>query len=258
MNATEYKSVRKWFKNYINRLMIDSPENRIKIKNKALHCVRTAKIVKKLSKSIKIRKQEIITVEAAALVHDIGKIRQYSDKNPEDHGIYGKKVLEKCNFFRDSDDKEYIFNIVEFHNNCKLPDMLDPVTKKYLKLLRDADKLDLLYIITESYKNNNFSKQWITQNKLPDNPCISERIKISLLNEETADYSDVKNNNDMKCLFLSWIYDINFIKSFKILKKMKIVEKIFKKVPENKDYKDISIKINFYIKEKINGFNNSK
>jgi putative nucleotidyltransferase with HDIG domain len=258
MNRKEYISVKKWSDSYIDSLAQEYPEKRIKIKNKYLHCKRTAKTGKFLCKSLKLEKQETTAAVTSCLLHDIGKIKQYSDKTTENHGIYGRKIIENSLILDNIHEKKYILNAVEFHNNPVIPDKIDKISNKYLKILRDADKLDLFFIITKGYSGKYLKKQWFEQINLPDTPCISKKIKISLKNKQTADYLQVKNNNDLNCLFLSWIYDINFKESFIMIKKMNITGKILRKLPEKEEYIKIVNEVNNFIKRQINGFNNSR
>ncbi len=93
MKISSNKSIKLWFKIYIDILKSESPEKRIKIEHKAEHSVRVSKIIKKLGRSKNMNRKDIQTAEIAGLLHDIGKIKQYSENpsNEEDQAAMGKK-----------------------------------------------------------------------------------------------------------------------------------------------------------------------
>lgn len=253
MNNTDYKSIKTWFKHYIRILKSRSPLNSKKIKWKALHSVRVSKIIKKLCRSLNMRGKEILIAESAGLLHDIGKIKQYSEdaSNKSGHGSYGKKILEENNILKNviktGETKNYILNAVEFHNKLVTPDNITNKDLTYLKLVRDADKIDLLYVITEGYSKNNFQKQWTPDTALPDTKGISENVYKSIMNKEVINSSNIKNLNDKKCSFLSWIFDVNYKMSFRMIYKRNFVEKIFKVLPKTEEFKNIFNKIRMFL-----------
>ena len=81
-------------------------------------------------------------------------------------------------------------------------------------MLRDADKLDIWKVFTDSYIDGaNLSKAVI--HGLHDTPGISDALYNDLTRGKVANYSDAKNLNDFKLLQTGWVYDVNFAPTFR-------------------------------------------
>ena len=83
--------------------------------------------------------------------------------------------LLKDNFvsrFVSKNKENLILNVVKYHNKLEIPEFLDEDTKKILKVVRDADKIDIL--MTQCLEEN-------FENKIQN---ISAEILDSFLNEK--------------------------------------------------------------------------
>jgi len=49
---------------------------------------------------------------------------------------------------------------------------------------------------------------------------------------------DLKTLNDFKLLQIGWVYDLNFVPSFQIVKKKKYLEKLEEALPQSKEIKE--------------------
>ena len=70
------------------------------------------------------------------------------------------------------------------------------------------------------------------------------------MDEKIIDSRNIKNQNDKKCSYLSWIFDIYFKDTFKIVKKRKYLEKILKVIPRTERLTDIAYKFKSYMDNK--------
>ncbi len=253
LNSKKLETIKLWFKNYIDLLKSESPGNYRKINLKAEHSIRVSKIIKKIGRSIDINKKDIQISEIAGLLHDIGKIKQYSDDTlkKEDHAAYGVKILNENNVIDDTEIKDLIFETIKCHNKLEIPKEYSKESLIFSKLLRDADKLDLLDVLTVYYCKQDFSRLWIINIDLPDTPGISNNIFEAIMNNKVISSKYIKNMNDKKCSFLSWIFDVNYKESYRIIKKQNILEKIFSILPDKKVFADISNKICTYMNNQL-------
>ena len=119
----------------------------------------------------------------------------------------------------------------------------------YSKLIRDADKLDILKLISENYEEEGKRQESGLELYLPDTAGCSESIIKDILNNRMAKMGDVKNLNDVKLLRLSWIFDINFPATFSILKKHKYLDTIISSMPEAEDTCTIRKHLEDYLNE---------
>ncbi|MEA1967197.1 MAG: HD domain-containing protein, partial [Thermodesulfobacteriota bacterium] len=88
------------------------------------HTLRVCKEILYLGKELCLSKEQMLLAETTALLHDIGRFRQFKEYNTfldqisEDHAALGLREIEKKNMlaFCTNDEKELIKNSIKFHN----------------------------------------------------------------------------------------------------------------------------------------------
>ena len=84
------------------------------------------------------------------------KYKTFKDSESENHALLGVKILKKTGVFSRLSLKEndIILKAVEYHNLIEIPGCAESSKELlfYSKLIRDADKLDILKLICEDYK----------------------------------------------------------------------------------------------------------
>ena len=99
-----------------------------------------------------------------------------------------------------------------------------------LKLLRDADKINILQVVTEHYAGINRNNA--INLGLPDTPEISEKIVQCILGKKIANVKDMRTVNDFKLLQVSWVFDINFPRTYQIFKQRSYIDKLSSALPQ--------------------------
>jgi len=127
------------------------------INRKINHSLRVSEICKKIAISLNLNDELIEVAAFIGLVHDIGRFKQweiyhtYNDLKSVDHAMVGIKILFDNNFIKKFivDNKYYdiILNAIKCHNEYILDCGLDENSLIMSKILRDADKIDILYMI---------------------------------------------------------------------------------------------------------------
>ncbi len=102
-----------------------------------------------------------------------------------------------------------------------------------LKLLRDADKIDILHVVTEHYAG--FSRNEAINIGLPDTSEISDEIVHSIMKCKSVKVQDVKTINDFKLLQVGWIFDLNFPRTYQIFKQRLYLDKLSTSLPQTGD-----------------------
>lgn len=191
------------------------------------HSLRVMEYSKKIAESLKLSKEQIDLATLIGLLHDIARFEQrrlygtYSDKLSIDHGNFGVELLEKDNFIRKFIDTDKYDDIIKTairnHNKYKIED-LDGEKLIQSQIIKDADKLDIFYLVANEYyrdvevtENSEISEDYLEQ--LRERNCIYRKA------DETQ--------ADELVLITSFIYDIYFDYSLKIIKDEKYIEKIF-------------------------------
>ena len=170
----------------------------------------------------------------------------------------GVKVLFEDEKIKDfiPDTREYdqtIKNAIEYHNKFKVPDELSEKDKMFCKIIRDADKLDILEIFVINGEDTILIGK---NNGYEVTPNITKEFLDALFQGKQIDRKYQKYFLDWYLNTLTFLFDINYAKSFEIIKDKKYIDTtidlIEKIVPEDKEiFEKIREYMNNYIKERI-------
>ena len=253
-----FENAEKEFLKYINQFNLQDK----KMERKKLHSFRVMKNSEILAQKLQLSQEETDVARLIGLLHDIGRFEQYEkaekflNEKEFDHGNYGEFLLKKDNYIEKYiSDKKYIpiiLKAVKNHNKYKIEKGLTQKEEMFCKLIRDADKLDILYEAVFIY--------WTDKKEI-------ENIENSKINKKIEE--DFKRQQEVKkigneqfdsvnhlLILLSYIYDTNYKETMKIIYEKQSVEKILKrfnfKNEETKEkMKEMKKIIEQYINSKI-------
>ena len=241
MNAQDILlGLKTWFKDYIRRFSSDDPVVQASMDLKTDHTRRVCEAIVNIGGSLDLSREDLCLAEVAALLHDIGRFEQYrryrtfSDYKSEDHAALGVKVIKANRVLHNLEPAmaEIIVRVVGYHNRAVLPAGEEERCLFFLKLLRDADKVDIWRVVTDYYQNAGHHRNHTLELDLPDEPRISDPVYKALMNGKLVQMADIKTLNDFKLLQIGWIYDINFPRAFQIVRENRYLEMIRDALPE--------------------------
>lgn len=260
MKAEQLEKFRVWFDNYVAGFYGDDEYVNANLKLKEDHSHRTCQQMLYLVDELGLTQEQRRLAEAVALFHDIGRFKQfvehktYHDPRSLNHCILGLQILRETGVLESLEEKEkqIIESAVECHGMKELPSGLDGDCLLYSKLIRDADKLDIFYIVIEGYRQYRDNPESFNfEVELPDEPQYSAEIAEKVLAGRRIDYNMLRTWNDMKLLQLSWVYDVNFAASLKRMKEFRLPEQIFEFLPRCDDIEKIRQKVLDYMDARI-------
>ena len=220
------------------------------ISKKYYHSLRVTDICEELAINNNLSQGDIYLSIVIGVLHDYGRFYQwkkyktYIDSESIDHAdlaielLFDNNEIEKFNL-----NKDYYYliqNSIKYHNKMFVADKMSSHNKLWCKLIRDADKLDIISLCT----TDDFL------NKLDDNP-ISEEVRKDFYNNKQIDRNFLKYGNDYLILYLGFIFDLNFDYSYKYIKSKKLLEKIYNKLKYKEMFKEYFDYINNFIDERI-------
>ena len=216
------------------------------------HSYRTVHQAEEIARSLNLDEEDKELASFIALTHDIARFRQWSDfKTFEDHksfdhGDEGVKILfdegqiEKFNI----DEKYYdiIKTAIKFHNK-KLLDENGLSEKEILhsKIIRDADKIDIIY---------SFSTQRLLEIE-SDDSVINDKVMESIKKHELINKEDVVGKNDRIVMELGLVYDLNFDYSIKKIYEENYLGKMVDSFSNKEIFMPYLDEINEYMKGRI-------
>lgn len=217
------------------------------ISRKFYHTFRVVDYAKAIAKSENLNEHDTNLAFICALLHDIGRFEQaktyktYNDLFSVDHGDLGYQILLKDDFISEfvtnDTDKEIVLESVKNHNKYVINSSLDGQKLFFTKLVRDADKLDIL----------DKQKQEIT-----DNINFIDENAISFIKNHKLFKRDGHLKNDATEIVhsLSFVFDLNFKETLNIIKEKKMIERklnVLQKHCDSKIVNDLKLELTDYI-----------
>lgn len=220
------------FINHVNKIELNNPRVQLKID----HTYRVSENCKKIATQLKLSEEQIQLAQLIGILHDIGRFEQYKiyNKNTNsikldnsikfNHGNAGVEVLKKNQYIRkyikeDKYDNIILTSIYE-HNRYELSKNLGEEESLFCKIIKDADKLDLIYEAIYIYWQEKEQVKMIETGRL--SPKMLEDFYLGRLSNNKNRISET----DQILRFCSFIYDINFDYSFKELKESDNINKM--------------------------------
>lgn len=237
----------KYFDEYVFKYDMNDPD----INYKYYHSYRVMDTMELLATELKLSDKDIHLAKVIGLLHDIGRFEQdklyNSFKDGKfDHGNYGVEVLNQThlldNFNIDKEDYEVVYKAIKNHNKFKIEEGLNERELFFAKLIRDGDKLDILYVLGEDK-----FKEILHQ----DEEEISKKLEKSFYNNKPGNIKDVMSKNDSLIITFGYIYDINFKESYEIIYKEQYYSKIYERIKRKDIFKPYIEYTTKYIKERI-------
>ena len=260
MEQKQVEKFKNWFDQYTAGFYGDDEFVNANIKLKKDHSKRTCEEIVDLADELGLGSDQKRLAEVTALFHDVGRFRQfiryrtYNDPRSVNHCLLGLEVLLETKIFEDLEPKEreVIEKSIEYHGLKKLPADLNGDCLLFSKLLRDADKLDIFYVVTEYYAQyREDPDSFKLEVELPDEPWYSPEVLEAILAQERIDYNKLKTWNDMKLLQLGWVYDVNFAATLKRIRQRGLLEKIVEFLPDTEDIKKVKERVLGYVDSRI-------
>lgn len=243
----KYKQAAEFFEKWLSSFsgLTGMQEKNFQIKKD--HSLRVANNAIILGNALKLSEEDIQLLYIAGLFHDIGRFKQLADYNTfndnisVDHAALSVQIIEDENIpaILNISEKELLLKTVQLHNKFEIPGKLSVRELLFVNLLRDADKLDILKVLTDYYMDTNREPNHTLTWELPKGDQVSPDVAQDLLAERLISKKKVKSEIDVKIMQMSWVYDLNFKPSFDIMLKNRYLEKIYKTLPKN----DLIIKI---------------
>lgn len=261
MNRSDTDFFRNWFSNYCRSFYSSDAEDQKNILLKEMHTHHVCKNTILIAGGQDLNSNQLMIAETAALFHDVGRFSQYAeyktfrDSLSVNHGELGTRILKEKGVLRNipADEQETVITAVKFHNAFKIPDINNLEALIFLKLIRDADKLDIWRVFLDYYEGSDKDRASAVALGMPDTPYYSTDILSCFHKKIPASLSAIKTLNDFKLLQLSWIFDLNFKTSLKVLLDRDYIGKISATLPRTDDIKKTVELLHNYIKQKLNG-----
>lgn len=210
MNIRDYIKI---FNNYAKKYDL---KNKKELLSKFHHSYRVMEYSKEIAQSLNLNEKDIFIAQLIDLFHDFGRFLQwekyqtFQDHESIDHALLSIKEIENINMHIDSNIKDIVYKAIKNHNKFKIEDNLTEKEELFCKIIRDADKLDIML------------EQGNTINK--SNLKVNDDIFKNIETRKLLDNTKLNNEAEYILRSLYFIYDLNYIYSLKFVLDKRIIQ----------------------------------
>jgi hypothetical protein len=241
MDQQHVNKLRRWFSDYCSSFSLSNPADQKNFRIKEEHTVHVCSNIGELARNAGLQAAGVARAQVIALFHDIGRFPQYHqyrtfrDSISTNHALLGARVLREQAVLAGlpGDEQQIVLRAVELHNVFSVPDNIDADLLFYVKMIRDADKLDIWRVFIDYYAQPDDDRASAVGLGLPDNGRYSPEVLASFFQKKLVRLSDLRTLNDFKLLQLAWIFDLNFTCSLRLVLERSIIDGLVSTLPRS-------------------------
>jgi hypothetical protein len=247
MKKAELDSIAGWFRGYARGFAGPDGELHYVLGLKLEHSGQVSATAAALAREMSWGGPECVAAEAAGLLHDAGRFSQFaefktlSDAASVNHGRRGWEVVSAAGILDalEQPERNLILDSIRHHNARLVPDGLEAESLRFVRLIRDADKLDIFQVVQKAIRENGFRD---LEDMLPgfklDGP-LSTGIVDELRSNPSCAMASVKSLADFMLMQLAWVHDINYAASYRQMAAKEIVPRIAERLPADGAVKEL-------------------
>jgi hypothetical protein len=225
MEQSQLDELHVWFDAYVQTYSDIDEEGYRNILLKVEHTRKVCEIMTLLAVGEGLSEEDARIAGATALLHDVGRFpqfrrwRTFRDSDSDNHARLGIEVIREHGLLNGlpAEESTLIEEAIRFHNLLALPLRFKSPTDHFIRLIRDADKLDIWRVFLEYFRQPDNQRPSAVTLGFPDLPGITPACVRELAAGRIIRLEDVRVLNDFKLLQISWVYDLNFRSSYRLL-----------------------------------------
>lgn len=226
MKTEQVEKLKNWFTTYVSGFYTGGADEFLDrhVRLKEDHTARVCEEMRFLTEALRLEAEDANLAQAAALLHDLGRFEQirryrtYVDPKSVNHCLLGVKILDQERILDGiaTVEQTILRAAVQWHGARTLPEDLEERTGLFCRLIRDADKLDVLGLLIENFRRYYADPDHFDlEVEFPDEPRVSEHVLEAILNNHLVDYRQIRTLHDAQMVLLGWVFDMNFVPAIK-------------------------------------------
>ncbi|MHB0938171.1 MAG: HD domain-containing protein [Armatimonadota bacterium] len=225
-----------WFDRFTGQFSSDEPLVAANLQGKFDHTHCVVRNARALAAALGRNEEGCAFAEILGLFHDVGRFPQlenhatFRDGSSFDHAAMSVQVLEEegvSQFFSER-EWEILSTAIRHHNKYAISEECTGEALFYSRLLRDADKLDALKKAAAGHL--------FTLLNLDGTGAVSPAVMEAILAGRCARYTDIQTQPDIILAIVALVYDINFPRTFAIVREERYLQRIFERLPQNEEF----------------------
>ncbi len=243
MSACELSRCLSWFHCYVEEFYFGTEEDVASIDLKRDHSLRVLEEATMLAASLQLTSPMADIVRIAALFHDVGRFPQYrhhktyNDRESLNHARLGFAVMRGSDILDGllPEHRKLVLGAIFFHNRPLLPPRLSSTQALILRIIQDADKLDIIPTVMASLEPGAPSGRVVSLGLPLDPDRYSETVFRKIVSRQPVDMSEMVWLNDFKLMLLGWLPTLNFPASRQAVLKRRYPQRLLALLPPRQE-----------------------
>jgi hypothetical protein len=231
-----------WFDAFVAAHHMDDPTDNARLELKREHSLLVMGEAREQARELGLSARLVTLATLAGLCHDVGRFPQYRrfrtfrDPASVNHGLLGVVAMARAGglAWLPPEDRHMVRLAVAVHNRKTLPSAVaarDDDAGTLVRIVRDADKLDIIRIMIEHFKQPG-PKDPVVFLGLPDDPeGFNTDILAAIESGQTGRYEAMTTTNDFALLLLSWVNAMEFARTRRLFFERGHVRDLFSVLP---------------------------
>ncbi|MEA2068889.1 MAG: HD domain-containing protein [Verrucomicrobiota bacterium] len=258
MTGFQLQEIQQWFKSYTGTFASSDGFFHPPLQLKVDHSQRVADNARQLAKDLGWNPAEANRAEALGWLHDVGRFSQFAefgtftDATSVNHGERGREIVRQSEILSalEPEEQNALLGGIRHHNAKTEPDHLEDESLRFLKLIRDADKLDIFRIVLDSVRRDGFQD---LPGMLPQVVLagpVTPRILHEIQTHRSCSIAEVRSLADFLLMQLGWVYDLNYPASFRLVLNRNTIENLEHALPGDHQIQQVAQAIRDFAKQK--------
>lgn len=235
----EHRAIVTWLRSYVGEFRIERRLHPM-LQSKWVHSARVARLCRDLAAELDWTPEDRSAAETAGWIHDVGRFSQWSeygtyhDGSSINHAARGHEVLASKSPLgsRTTARGAELLDAVRCHNMLEVPANLAASSRPLVGMVRDGDKLDIFEVVLSYLAQGRLGELLPRlQADGPVNPVLVGEIVTT----RRATYANAKSIADFLLILVSWVYDLNYSPSLRLVRKRRVLDRVRAYLPGSGD-----------------------
>ena len=239
MRAQVANHLEQWFLDYVRPFISGNAESEVLL-IKRDHCRRVAEDMTGIARDLGLAEDDVHTARILGWLHDIGRFPQYAqyqtlrDDQSVNHGQVGLQVLDSAQVLTicEPADREIIRMGTLCHNRQTVSSGLAADVRRFVLMIRDADKLDIMQTRYQVWKNDAIRCYPELILEIDLKGPVNRRVLADIHARQPVAYANIRSLADFFLTQVSWVYDFNFRPSYQRLAQRRLLEQAAEVLPK--------------------------
>lgn len=251
-------ALKRWFLRYAAHQVRRHPRHREAMLLKVTHSIRVSRICAAIGADLGLDRGRLRLARTIGLLHDVARFEQlirygtFVDRVSVDHGDLGADLLQGAPLVKalEASDRAILLNAVRHHNAAVIPKGWDAGVSFYLKLVRDADKLDIYRVLCDIWLQPHGNEPASEALNLKDSGEVSPAIAAAIQARHIAPMAAVKTTADLLLVRMAWVFDLHFDPTFTHLARLGYATRLARALPQTPEIDALIKAVHDYLEAK--------